>query len=96
MLFAAGATLFIHAGLGVDPLDVLSLALLEHLPLTIGIAQADERKPFRGPEPATGPSARSSGCLPVDRRSSDPSHGADQAGRSSGSVKPETSSCKRV
>ncbi|GAB3955277.1 hypothetical protein GCM10028832_11180 [Streptomyces sparsus] len=40
VLFAAGATLFIHAGLGVDPLDVLSLGLLEHLPLTIGIAQA--------------------------------------------------------
>ncbi|GAB3288179.1 YczE/YyaS/YitT family protein [Parasphingorhabdus pacifica] len=40
VLFAAGATLFIHADLGVDPLDVLSLGLLEHLPGTIGLAQA--------------------------------------------------------
>ncbi|MFB7941913.1 YitT family protein [Streptomyces sp. NPDC056049] len=40
LVFAAGATLFIHSGLGVDPLDVLSLGLLEHFPLTIGLAQA--------------------------------------------------------
>ncbi|GAA1329587.1 YczE/YyaS/YitT family protein [Saccharothrix algeriensis] len=40
LVFSAGATLFIHSGLGVDPLDVLSLGLLEHLPITIGIAQA--------------------------------------------------------
>lgn len=40
VVFAAGATLFIHAGMGVDPLDVLSLGLLEHLPGTIGLAQA--------------------------------------------------------
>ncbi|MGW0550425.1 YczE/YyaS/YitT family protein [Streptomyces altiplanensis] len=40
LVFASGATLFIHSGLGVDPLDVLSLGLLEHFPLTIGLAQA--------------------------------------------------------
>ncbi|MEU4805716.1 hypothetical protein [Actinosynnema sp. NPDC023587] len=40
LIFSAGATLFIHSGLGVDPLDVLSLGLLDHLPITIGIAQA--------------------------------------------------------
>ncbi|MCW5249575.1 MULTISPECIES: YczE/YyaS/YitT family protein [unclassified Streptomyces] len=39
-VFAAGATLFIHSDLGTDPLDVLALGLKEHLPLTIGIAQA--------------------------------------------------------
>ncbi|MGW2560884.1 YczE/YyaS/YitT family protein [Streptomyces sp. NPDC001514] len=38
--FAAGATLFIHSEYGVDPLDTFALGLLEHLPLTIGIAQA--------------------------------------------------------
>ncbi|GAA4915060.1 YitT family protein [Streptomyces coeruleoprunus] len=38
--FAAGATLFIHSDYGVDPLDTLALGVLEHLPLTIGIAQA--------------------------------------------------------
>lgn len=40
VLFASGATLFIHSELGVDPLDVLSLGVLEHLPLTIGVVQA--------------------------------------------------------
>ncbi|EWC62984.1 Integral membrane protein [Actinokineospora spheciospongiae] len=40
LVFSAGATLFIHSELGVDPLDVLSLGLLEHLPITVGIAQA--------------------------------------------------------
>ncbi|WP_101258524.1 YczE/YyaS/YitT family protein [Streptomyces barkulensis] len=40
VVFASGATLFIHSGLGVDPLDVLSLGILEHVPLTIGLAQA--------------------------------------------------------
>ncbi|MEU3554279.1 YczE/YyaS/YitT family protein [Streptomyces fragilis] len=40
LVFAAGATLFIHSDLGVDPLDVLSLGILEHVPLTIGVAQA--------------------------------------------------------
>ncbi|CAL9570327.1 hypothetical protein SUDANB58_04823 [Streptomyces sp. enrichment culture] len=39
-VFAAGATLFIHSSYGVDPLDTLALGMLEHLPLTIGIAQA--------------------------------------------------------
>ncbi|GHH27697.1 YczE/YyaS/YitT family protein [Streptomyces lanatus] len=40
VVFASGATLFIHSELGVDPLDVLSLGVLEHLPLTIGVVQA--------------------------------------------------------
>ncbi|WP_306318196.1 MULTISPECIES: YitT family protein [unclassified Streptomyces] len=40
VVFAAGATLFIHSDLGVDPLDVLSLGMLEHVSLTIGVAQA--------------------------------------------------------
>nr|ACX83631.1 putative membrane protein [uncultured soil bacterium V167] len=40
VVFAAGATLFIHSAYGVDPLDTLALGLLEHVPLTIGIAQA--------------------------------------------------------
>ncbi|MFJ8187181.1 YitT family protein [Streptomyces sp. NPDC096105] len=39
-VFAAGATLFIHSDLGTDPLDVLALGLKEHIPITIGIAQA--------------------------------------------------------
>lgn len=39
-VFAAGATLFIHSSYGVDPLDTLALGMLEHLPITIGIAQA--------------------------------------------------------
>ncbi|MDA2813354.1 hypothetical protein O4J56_22095 [Nocardiopsis sp. RSe5-2] len=39
-VFAAGAASFIRAGLGVDPLDVLSLGILEHVPGTIGLAQA--------------------------------------------------------
>ncbi|MGP4089664.1 YczE/YyaS/YitT family protein [Streptomyces sp. KR55] len=40
LVFASGATLFIHSELGVDPLDVLSLGILEHVDLTIGIVQA--------------------------------------------------------
>lgn len=40
VVFAAGATLFIHSDLGTDPLDVLALGLKRHVPLTIGIAQA--------------------------------------------------------
>ncbi|HLL37234.1 MAG TPA: hypothetical protein VK545_25840 [Streptomyces sp.] len=40
VVFAAGATLFIHSDLGTDPLDVLALGLKEHIPITIGIAQA--------------------------------------------------------
>lgn len=38
-VFAVGAYLFIHSELGADPLDVFSLGLLNHAPLTIGIAQ---------------------------------------------------------
>ncbi|MFD5625388.1 YitT family protein [Streptomyces sp. NPDC127072] len=38
--FSYGAACFIRADLGTDPLDVFALGLLEHLPLTIGIAQA--------------------------------------------------------
>lgn len=40
VIFAAGATLFIHSDLGTDPLDVLALGIKEHIPITIGIAQA--------------------------------------------------------
>ncbi|WP_329074512.1 hypothetical protein [Streptomyces niveus] len=40
LLFSTGAAFFIHADLGTDPLDVFALGLLEHAPLTIGIAQA--------------------------------------------------------
>ncbi|WP_432194928.1 YczE/YyaS/YitT family protein [Streptomyces sp. bgisy027] len=40
VVFAAGATLFIHSDLGTDPLDVLALGLKEHMPITIGVAQA--------------------------------------------------------
>lgn len=40
LLFSCGAAFFIHADLGTDPLDVFALGLLEHAPLTIGIAQA--------------------------------------------------------
>ena len=39
-LFSIGATFFIHSDLGTDPLDVFALGLLEHVPITIGIAQA--------------------------------------------------------
>lgn len=39
VVFAVGAYLFIYSGLGTDPLDVFSLGLLRHVPLTIGIAQ---------------------------------------------------------
>ncbi|MFG2129181.1 YitT family protein [Streptomyces sp. NPDC048751] len=38
--FSYGASCFIESDLGTDPLDVFALGLLEHLPLTIGIAQA--------------------------------------------------------
>lgn len=37
--FSVGAYLFIYSQLGTDPLDVFSLGLLNHVPLTIGIAQ---------------------------------------------------------
>ncbi|MEI5033003.1 hypothetical protein RB201_09450 [Streptomyces sp. S1A(2023)] len=40
IVFATGATLFIHSDLGTDPLDVLALGLKNHVPVTIGIAQA--------------------------------------------------------
>ncbi|PRW63624.1 YczE/YyaS/YitT family protein [Actinopolyspora mortivallis] len=40
LVFAAGASLFIHSELGADPLDVLSLGMKEHFPVTIGLAQA--------------------------------------------------------
>ncbi|MER5213929.1 hypothetical protein ABT063_25990 [Streptomyces sp. NPDC002838] len=40
VVFAAGATLFIHSELGTDPLDVLALGIKDHVPITIGIAQA--------------------------------------------------------
>lgn len=40
LLFSLGAYLFIYADLGTDPLDVFSLGLLKHVPLTIGIAQS--------------------------------------------------------
>lgn len=38
-VFSLGAYLFIYSRLGTDPLDVFSLGLLNHVPLTIGIAQ---------------------------------------------------------
>lgn len=37
--FAIGAYLYIHAGLGTDPLDVLALGLMKHLPVNVGIVQ---------------------------------------------------------
>lgn len=37
--FALGAYFYIHAELGTDPLDVLALGLMEHLPVTVGIVQ---------------------------------------------------------
>lgn len=37
--FSLGAHFFIYSGLGTDPLDVFSLGVLRHLPLTIGICQ---------------------------------------------------------
>jgi len=40
LAFSCGAYLFIHSHLGVDPLDVLALGVLRHLPLTVGICQA--------------------------------------------------------
>jgi uncharacterized membrane protein YczE len=38
-LFSYGAGCFIASNLGTDPLDVFSLGLLRHLPITVGIAQ---------------------------------------------------------
>jgi uncharacterized membrane protein YczE len=39
-LFSCGAFLFILSDLGTDPLDVFALGLRNHLPITVGIAQA--------------------------------------------------------
>ena len=39
LIFSLGACFFIQANLGTDPLDVFALGVLNHLPLTIGIAQ---------------------------------------------------------
>lgn len=38
-LFAVGATCFIEAGLGTDPLDVFALGVRDVTPLTVGLAQ---------------------------------------------------------
>lgn len=38
-LFSLGANSFIASKQGTDPLDVFSLGLLKHLPITVGIAQ---------------------------------------------------------
>ncbi|MFJ6617797.1 YitT family protein [Kitasatospora sp. NPDC091335] len=40
LVFSLGAHCFIRSDLGTDPLDVFSLGVLRHLPLTIGICQA--------------------------------------------------------
>lgn len=40
LMFSVGADFFIGSQLGTDPLDVFSLGLLKHLPITVGIAQA--------------------------------------------------------
>ena len=39
VLFALGATCFIEADLGTDPLDVFALGVRDHTPLTVGLAQ---------------------------------------------------------
>ena len=39
LLFSLGATCFIEAGLGTDPLDVFALGVRDHTPLTVGLAQ---------------------------------------------------------
>jgi uncharacterized membrane protein YczE len=39
VLFALGATCFIEAGLGTDPLDVFALGVRDHTALTVGLAQ---------------------------------------------------------
>lgn len=39
VIFAIGATCFIEAGLGTDPLDVFALGLRDVTPLTVGMAQ---------------------------------------------------------
>jgi uncharacterized protein len=40
LMFSVGADFFIGSHLGTDPLDVFSLGLLMHIPITVGIAQA--------------------------------------------------------
>ncbi|MEV6006193.1 hypothetical protein AB0M29_05250 [Streptomyces sp. NPDC051976] len=40
VIFSFGGYLFIYASLGTDPLDVFSLGLLKHVPLTIGVGQS--------------------------------------------------------
>lgn len=40
LVFSCGAYLFIHSDLGTDPLDVFSLGLMRHLPVTVGVSQA--------------------------------------------------------
>lgn len=37
--FSMGAAFFIASHLGTDPLDVMALGLVKHLPLTVGLAQ---------------------------------------------------------
>lgn len=39
VLFAVGATCFVEAGLGTDPLDVFALGVRDVTPLTVGLAQ---------------------------------------------------------
>jgi uncharacterized membrane protein YczE len=39
LIFSCGAYLFIHSDLGADPLDVFSLGLVRHLPVTVGVSQ---------------------------------------------------------
>jgi uncharacterized membrane protein YczE len=39
VLFAIGATCFVEAGLGTDPLDVFALGVRDVTPLTVGLAQ---------------------------------------------------------
>jgi uncharacterized membrane protein YczE len=39
LLFGVGATCFIEADLGTDPLDVFALGVRDHTPLTLGLAQ---------------------------------------------------------
>ncbi|MGP4011363.1 YczE/YyaS/YitT family protein [Streptomyces sp. 4N124] len=39
LIFSAGAYLFIHSGMGTDPLDVFALGLMKHVPVTVGISQ---------------------------------------------------------
>jgi uncharacterized membrane protein YczE len=40
LMFSVGADFFIASQLGTDPLDVFALGLMNHLPITVGIAQS--------------------------------------------------------